>query len=62
MAKESDTVEPTMEDVQEPITTAPQQVKQIIERVLRIEKDRLDNNNRGHINEDILQVVKDEIR
>jgi len=34
------TKEPSMNDVQEPITSAPSEVRQIIEQVLQAEKDK----------------------
>lgn len=56
------TQEPTMNDVQEPITSAPPEVRQIIQAVLKIEKERLDRNDRGHINEDILKIIKEAVQ
>lgn len=56
------TKEPTINDVQEPITSAPPEVRQIIQAVLKIEKDRLDKNDRGHINEDILKIIKEAVQ
>ena len=46
----------TPKDVQAPIATAPPEVKQIIHQVLEIEKDRLDRNDRGLVNADILRT------
>lgn len=48
-------------EVEEPISTAPPEVKQIIERVLQIEKDRLYTQNYRGINEDILKIVEEAI-
>jgi hypothetical protein len=45
-----------------PITTAPPEVRQIIQKVLAIEKDRLDKNDRGHINDDILKIVREAVQ
>jgi predicted Ser/Thr protein kinase len=56
------TREPNIEDVQEPITTAPQEVRQIIERVWQLEKSRLDRKSLSHINDDILAIVKEVVK
>ncbi|MEL6399252.1 MAG: hypothetical protein AAFR26_09220 [Cyanobacteria bacterium J06626_4] len=48
----------TAKDVQAPIQTASPEVQRIIQQVLEIEKDRLDRNDRGLVNADILQIVK----
>ena len=48
-------------DVQQPITSAPAEVRQIIERVLEIEKDKLYMRVPRHINDDILKIIKEEI-
>ena len=55
------TNEPSI-DVQEPIVTAPKEVRQIIERVLQVEKSRLDKRSLGHINDDILAIVKEAVQ
>ncbi|NEQ31822.1 MAG: hypothetical protein F6K04_12590 [Leptolyngbya sp. SIO4C5] len=44
------------------IATAPPEVKQIIHQVLEIEKDRLDRNDRGLVNADILRIVKEAVQ
>ncbi|MDH6057283.1 hypothetical protein [Umezakia ovalisporum] len=54
--------ESNIEDVQEPITSAPPEVRQIIERVWKLEKSRLDKKINSHINEEILDIVKEEVR
>jgi hypothetical protein len=51
----------SLSDVQEPITNAPREVKQIIERVLEIEKDKLYMRAPRHINDDILKIIKEAI-
>ncbi len=56
------TSEPVMNDVQEPITSAPKEVRQIIERVLQAEKDKLYMKIPRNINDDILKIVKEEVR
>ena len=48
--------------IQEPITTASPEVKAIIERVLKIEKDKLYLKNPRNINEDILKIIKQVIQ
>ena len=50
-----------LNDVQEPITNAPSEVRQIIERVLEVEKDKLYMRAPRHINDDILKIIKEAI-
>lgn len=45
-------------DVREPFETAPPEVRQIIDRVLQLEKSRLDRKSNSHINDDILSIIK----
>jgi hypothetical protein len=45
-----------------PLATATPEVRQIIERVLQLEKDRLDRKKNSPINDDILKIVKEIIR
>jgi uncharacterized protein (UPF0335 family) len=45
-----------------PLTTASPEVRQIIERVLQLEKDRLDRKKNSPINDDILKIVKEIVR
>jgi len=47
-----------IEYVQEPISNAPSHVKQIIELVWKLEKSRIDRRSKSHINDDILEIVK----
>jgi hypothetical protein len=49
-------------NVQEPITSAPPEVRQIIERVLQAEKDKLYMKIPRNINEDILKIVKEAVQ
>lgn len=56
------TKELSMSDVQELITTAPPEVRKIIERVLKAERDKLYMKNPRHINDDILTIIKEEVR
>lgn len=53
------TFESHLQDVQEPITTASPEVREIIERVLRLEKDKLYQKAPRNINDDILKIVKE---
>ncbi|BAU13924.1 hypothetical protein LEP3755_44670 [Leptolyngbya sp. NIES-3755] len=55
------TRELNMNDVQEPIATAPPEVRRIIERVLKAERDKLYMKNPRHINDDILTIIKEEV-
>ena len=50
-----------LSDVQEPITSATSEVRQIIERVLEVEKDKLYMRAPRHINDDILKIIKEAI-
>jgi len=54
--------EVNINDVQEPILTAPPEVRQIIERVWQVEKSRLDKKSLSHINDDILRIVKEAVQ
>ena len=44
--------------IQEPITNATPEVKQVIEEVLKIEKDKLYLKTPRNINEDVLNIIK----
>lgn len=50
-----------LNDIQSPIIHAPPEVREIIERVLRTEKDKLYMKPPRHINDDILKIIKDVI-
>jgi hypothetical protein len=52
----------SLSSLHEPIEKAPPEVQQIIRNVLKIEKDRLDKNELGRINEDILKIVKEAVQ
>ncbi len=56
------TKEPNIDDVQEPIINAPEEVRQIIEQVWYLEKSRLDKKSFSHINDDILKIVKEVVQ
>ena len=49
-------------DVQEPITSASPEVRQIIERVLQAEKDKLYMKFPRNINDDILKIIKEAVQ
>lgn len=51
----------TLNNIQEPITNAPPEVKQIIGQVLQIEKDRLYKKT-PRINDDILKIIKEAVQ
>jgi hypothetical protein len=48
-----------IDNVQEPIVTAPPAVRQVIEKVLQLEKDKLYLKTPRNIHDDILKIVKD---
>lgn len=52
----------SLQEIQEPITNAPPEIRQIIERVLQTEKDKLYQKNPRHINDDILKIIKEIIQ
>ena len=54
--KQNDTSDLT--SIQEPITNAPAEVKQVIEKVLKLEKDKLYLKTPRNINDDILSIIK----
>ncbi len=47
--------------VQEPITNAPPEIREIMEQVLRLEKEKLHQTS-PRINDDILRIIKDVIQ
>ncbi|MBD2387761.1 hypothetical protein [Cylindrospermum sp. FACHB-282] len=54
--------EAIIDDVQEPITSAPPEVRQIIEKVWRVEKRRLDRKLKSPIIDEILDIVKEAVQ
>ena len=44
--------------IQEPITNASPEVRQVIEQVLKLEKDKLYLKTPRNINDDILNIIK----
>jgi hypothetical protein len=51
-----------IDNVQEPIVTAPPYVRQVIEKVLQLEKEKLYLRTPRNINEDVLKIVKDVVQ
>jgi hypothetical protein len=62
LARKAMNSDSSVDEVQEPILTAPPEVRQIIERVWQVEKSRLDKKSFSHINDDILRIVKEVIQ
>lgn len=58
MKKSSGENSSDLTSIQEPITQAPLEVKQVIERVLKLEKDKLYLKTPRNINDDILNIIK----
>ncbi|MEC4895037.1 MAG: hypothetical protein SAL07_17645 [Oscillatoria sp. PMC 1051.18] len=56
------TTDPNIDTVQEPIANAPPEVREIIERVLQLEKDKLYQKIPRHINDDILKIIKEVVQ
>ena len=50
-----------LSDVQQPITSAPPEVRQIIELVLELEKNKLYMKSPRYISDDILKIIKEAI-
>lgn len=44
------------------LTTATPEVQEIVKRVLQLEKDKLYLKNPRHINDDVLQIVKEVVQ
>lgn len=53
---------PDLNTVQEPITSASPEVRQIIEQVLQAEKDKLYMKIPRNINDDILRIIKEAVQ
>jgi hypothetical protein len=47
-----------LNNVQEPITSASPEVREVIERILALEKDKLYQKSPRNINEDVLTIIK----
>ncbi|MGL5062749.1 MAG: hypothetical protein ACRC62_22470 [Microcoleus sp.] len=54
-------VDRDLTSIQEPITSAPPEVREIIERVLEIEKDKLYMKSPRYISDDILKIIKEAV-
>lgn len=48
--------------ITQPIVSASPEVREIIERVLQLEKDKLYQKNLRYINDDVLTIVKEVIQ
>jgi len=48
-------------DAFEPLKSAPADIRQIIERVLTLEQERL-YQRQPHLNDDVLRIIKDEVK
>ena len=53
--------ESNLNDLQEPITSASPAIRTIIERILKLERNKLYQKKTRNINEDILKIIKEEI-
>ena len=58
----SNLMTPESNHVQQPITSAPPEIKEIIQQVLQLEKDKLYLKTPRNINEDILNIIKQVIQ
>jgi len=57
-----DPTEPNPQTVMEPVNSAPPHIKRLIQRVLKAERDKLHTSKPVGINDDILQIVKEEVQ
>lgn len=51
-----------LKKITEPITKAKPEIKAIVEQVLQLEKEKLSQKNYRHINDDVLQIIKEHIQ
>ena len=51
-----------LQNIQEPILNAPEDVRKIIDRVLKLERDKLYPRNPRNINDDVLTIIKEVIQ
>lgn len=51
-----------LQQITEPITKAKPEIKAIVEQVLKLEKEKLSQKNLRYINDDILQIIKENIQ
>jgi hypothetical protein len=54
--------EKLIESIQEPIDTAPEAVKIIMQKVLKLEKEKLYLKAPRNINDDILKIIKEAVQ
>lgn len=54
-------IEDKKQQALEPLESAPPEVKEIIKRVLKLERDKL-YQERPHINSDIMKIIKEVIQ
>jgi hypothetical protein len=54
--------EKLIESIQEPINTAPEAVKIIMQKVLKLEKEKLYLKAPRNINDDILKIIKEAVQ
>jgi 5'-deoxynucleotidase YfbR-like HD superfamily hydrolase len=54
--------ESNLNDLQEPITSASPEIRNIIERILKLERNKLYQKKTRNINEDILKIIREEIQ
>ena len=58
MSKKKQDNSADLTSIQEPITSAIPEVKEVIEQVLKLEKDKLYLKTPRNINEDVLNIIK----
>lgn len=54
--------ESNFKDVRSPLEAATPEVQLIVERVLQLEKEKLYLKNPRHINDDVLQIIKEVVQ
>jgi len=52
----------THDSVLEPLKQSSPEVQQVVKRVLQVEKDKLHLSSPRNINDDILKIIKEEVR
>ncbi len=51
-----------LKQITEPITNAKPEIKTIVEQVLQLEKEKLSQKSLRYINDDILEIIKQNIK
>ena len=51
-----------LDKINEPINLAKPEVRVIIEKILKLERERLYHSNLKHINDDIIKIIKHHIQ